>query len=80
MVRFHLYIWWNLTYLNQVFTWARHALGWTGEVYLSYNFDALSIFGFIGFCFAWFHNTNKGRRYNIELVAGEENQYICYVT
>nr|VDD65884.1 unnamed protein product [Brassica oleracea] len=56
-LRFHLYIWWNLAYLNQTtFAWARHALVWSGEAYLSYSLASLSVCGFIACCFVWFNN------------------------
>nr|VDD22454.1 unnamed protein product [Brassica rapa] len=58
MVRFHLYIWWNLAYLNQTFCMGSpHALVWSGEAYLSYSLAALSVCGFIACCFVWFNNT-----------------------
>ncbi|KAJ4700168.1 Photosystem II CP43 reaction center protein [Melia azedarach] len=57
MAGFHLYIWGNLAYLNQTFAWARRALVWSGEAYLSYSLGALSVFGFIACCFVWFNNT-----------------------
>ena len=57
MVRFHLYTWWNLAYLNKAFAWARRAFVWSGEAYLSYSLGALSVFGFIACCFVWFNNT-----------------------
>ncbi|KAJ4731095.1 Photosystem II CP43 reaction center protein [Rhynchospora pubera] len=57
MVRFHLYTWWDLAYLNQPFAWARRAFVWSGEAYLSYSLGALSVFGFIACCFVWFNNT-----------------------
>ncbi|XVE97841.1 hypothetical protein REPUB_Repub03eG0053400 [Reevesia pubescens] len=30
---------------------------WSREVYLSYSLGALSVFGFIAYCFVWFNNT-----------------------
>ncbi|KAI3853810.1 hypothetical protein MKX03_020154 [Papaver bracteatum] len=39
------------------FAWARRALVWSGEAYLSYILAALSVFGFIACCFVWFNNT-----------------------
>ncbi|CAN1869895.1 Photosystem II CP43 reaction center protein, partial [Linum perenne] len=39
------------------FAWARRALVWSGEAYLSYSLGALSVFGFIACCFVWFNNT-----------------------
>jgi hypothetical protein len=35
MVRFHLYTWWNLAYLNRTLCMARHALVWFEDAYLS---------------------------------------------
>ncbi|KAI3907408.1 hypothetical protein MKW92_031674 [Papaver armeniacum] len=57
MVRFHLYIWWNLAYLNQTLCMgpSRPCMVW--EAYLSYSLAALSVFGFIACCFVWFNNT-----------------------
>ncbi|KAK8293478.1 hypothetical protein V6Z12_D06G191300 [Gossypium hirsutum] len=43
--------------LTKPFTWARRALVWSGEAYLSYSLGALSVFGFIACCFVWFNNT-----------------------
>ncbi|KAK8519704.1 hypothetical protein V6N12_030068 [Hibiscus sabdariffa] len=43
--------------LTKPFAWARHALVWSGEAYLSYSLGALSVFGFIACCFVWFNNT-----------------------
>ncbi|KAL5067429.1 hypothetical protein RYX36_018316 [Vicia faba] len=43
--------------LTKPFAWARHALVWSGEAYLSYSLDALAVFGFIACCFVWFNNT-----------------------
>ncbi|KAL5723217.1 hypothetical protein ACHQM5_006640 [Ranunculus cassubicifolius] len=45
MVRFHLYIWWNLAYINQTL-----CVGSTST-------SALSVFGFTACCFVWFNNT-----------------------
>ena len=47
-------IWYILT---KSFAWARRALVWSGEAYLSYSLGALSVFGFIACCFVWFNNT-----------------------
>ena len=33
--------------LTKPFAWARRALVWSGEAYLSYSLAALSVFGFI---------------------------------
>jgi photosystem II CP43 chlorophyll apoprotein len=43
--------------LTKPFAWARRALVWSGEAYLSYSLGALSAFGFIACCFVWFNNT-----------------------
>ncbi|KAF1865279.1 hypothetical protein Lal_00004653 [Lupinus albus] len=43
--------------LTKPFAWARRALVWFGEAYLSYSLAALSVFGFIACCFVWFNNT-----------------------
>nr|QFQ46116.1 photosystem II CP43 chlorophyll apoprotein [Driessenia glanduligera]UTM97807.1 photosystem II 43 kDa protein [Sonerila nervulosa] len=43
--------------LTKPFAWARRALVWSGEAYLSYSLGALSVFGFIACCFVWFNNT-----------------------
>ena len=43
--------------LTKPFAWARRALVWSGEAYLSYSLGASSIFGFIACCFVWFNNT-----------------------
>ncbi|KAF9602747.1 hypothetical protein IFM89_030635 [Coptis chinensis] len=43
--------------LTKPFAWARRALVWPGEAYLSYSLATLSIFGFIACCFVWFNNT-----------------------
>ncbi|KAL9658857.1 hypothetical protein QQ045_009642 [Rhodiola kirilowii] len=43
--------------LTKPFAWARRALVWSGEAYLSYSLAALSGFGFIACCFVWFNNT-----------------------
>ena len=39
------------------FGWARRALIWSGEAYLSYSLGALSLMGFIAACYVWFNNT-----------------------
>ncbi|PIN19314.1 Photosystem II [Handroanthus impetiginosus] len=36
--------------LTKPFAWARRALVWFGEAYLSYNLEALFVFGFIAYC------------------------------
>jgi photosystem II CP43 chlorophyll apoprotein len=43
--------------LTKPFGWARRALIWSGEAYLSYSLGALSLMGFIASCFVWFNNT-----------------------
>lgn len=43
--------------LTKPFAWARRALVWSGEAYLSYSLGALSICGFTACCFVWFNNT-----------------------
>ena len=39
------------------FAWARRALIWSGEAYLSYSLGALGLMGFVAACFVWFNNT-----------------------
>ncbi len=39
------------------FAWARRALIWSGEAYLSYSLGALALMGWIAACFVWFNNT-----------------------
>lgn len=39
------------------FGWARRALIWSGEAYLSYSLGALALMGWIAACFVWFNNT-----------------------
>lgn len=43
--------------LTKPFGWARRALVWSGEAYLSYSLGALSLMAFIATCFVWFNNT-----------------------
>jgi len=43
--------------LTKPFGWARRALIWSGEAYLSYSLGALSLMAFIATCFVWFNNT-----------------------
>ena len=43
--------------LTKPFGWARRALVWSGEAYLSYSLGALSIMGFVASCMVWFNNT-----------------------
>ncbi|ASC73621.1 Photosystem II CP43 reaction center protein [Halomicronema hongdechloris C2206] len=43
--------------LTKPFGWARRALIWSGEAYLSYSLGALSLMGFIAAFYVWFNNT-----------------------
>jgi photosystem II CP43 chlorophyll apoprotein len=43
--------------LTKPFGWARRALIWSGEAYLSYSLGALGLMGFVAACFVWFNNT-----------------------
>eukprot|EP00850_Spirogloea_muscicola_P023831 SM000392S14720 [mRNA] locus=s392:35282:39638:- [translate_table: standard] len=43
--------------LTKPFAWARRALVWSGEAYLSYSLGAVAIMGFTACCFVWFNNT-----------------------
>jgi photosystem II CP43 chlorophyll apoprotein len=43
--------------LTTPFAWARRALVWSGEAYLSYSLAALSLMGFITTCMVWYNNT-----------------------
>ncbi|WP_421656922.1 photosystem II reaction center protein CP43 [Leptothermofonsia sp. ETS-13] len=43
--------------LTKPFGWARRALIWSGEAYLSYSLGALSLMGLIASCYVWFNNT-----------------------
>ena len=43
--------------LTRPFGWARRALIWSGEAYLSYSLGALSIMGFIASVMVWYNNT-----------------------
>jgi len=43
--------------LTKPFAWARRALIWSGEAYLSYSLGALALMGFTASCFVWFNNT-----------------------
>ncbi|PSN18984.1 photosystem II 44 kDa subunit reaction center protein [filamentous cyanobacterium CCP5] len=43
--------------LTKPFGWARRALVWSGEAYLSYSLGAVSLMAFIASCFVWFNNT-----------------------
>ena len=43
--------------LTKPFGWARRALIWSGEAYLSYSLGAVSLMAFIASCYVWFNNT-----------------------
>ncbi len=43
--------------LTKPFGWARRALIWSGEAYLSYSLGALCLMGFIASAYVWFNNT-----------------------
>ena len=43
--------------LTKPFGWARRALIWNGEAYLSYSIGAVSLMSFIASCYVWFNNT-----------------------
>ena len=43
--------------LTKPFGWARRALIWSGEAYLSYSLGALSMMGFIASTMVWYNNT-----------------------
>lgn len=43
--------------LTRPFGWARRALIWSGEAYLSYSLGALSMMGFIASVMVWYNNT-----------------------
>lgn len=43
--------------LTKPFGWARRALIWSGEAYLSYSLAAVSLMSFISVGFIWFNNT-----------------------
>ncbi|NDJ16022.1 photosystem II reaction center protein CP43 [Myxacorys almedinensis] len=43
--------------LTKPFGWARRALIWSGEAYLSYSLGALSLMGFIACLMVWYNNT-----------------------
>jgi photosystem II CP43 chlorophyll apoprotein len=43
--------------LTKPFAWARRALIWSGEAYLSYSLGALSLMGFIASVMVWYNNT-----------------------
>ncbi|MBW4631640.1 MAG: photosystem II reaction center protein CP43 [Iphinoe sp. HA4291-MV1] len=43
--------------LTKPFGWARRALIWSGEAYLSYSLAAVALMAFTASCFVWFNNT-----------------------
>jgi photosystem II CP43 chlorophyll apoprotein len=43
--------------LTKPFGWARRALVWSGEAYLSYSLGAVSLMAFITSCMVWYNNT-----------------------
>ena len=43
--------------LTKPFGWARRALVWSGEAYLSYSLGALALMGFIASTMVWYNNT-----------------------
>ncbi len=43
--------------VTKPFGWARRALVWSGEAYLSYSLGALCLMAFIATCYVWFNNT-----------------------
>ena len=43
--------------LTKPFGWARRALIWSGEAYLSYSLAAVSLMSFISSTFVWYNNT-----------------------
>merc|ERR1712060_761586 len=43
--------------LTKPFAWARRALVWSGEAYLSYSLGALSVMGLTAAVFVWYNNT-----------------------
>ncbi len=43
--------------LTKPFGWARRALIWSGEAYLSYSLAALSLMGFVASIMVWYNNT-----------------------
>jgi photosystem II CP43 chlorophyll apoprotein len=43
--------------LTKPFAWARRALIWNGEAYLSYSIGAVSLMAFVCSCYVWFNNT-----------------------
>jgi photosystem II CP43 chlorophyll apoprotein len=43
--------------LTKPFGWARRALIWSGEAYLSYSLAALSLMGFVASVMVWYNNT-----------------------
>jgi len=43
--------------LTKPWPWARRALVWSGEAYLSYSIAAVSTMAFIACTMSWFNNT-----------------------
>jgi photosystem II CP43 chlorophyll apoprotein len=43
--------------LTKPFGWARRALVWSGEAYLSYSLAAISLMGFVASVMVWYNNT-----------------------
>jgi photosystem II CP43 chlorophyll apoprotein len=43
--------------VTKPFGWARRALVWSGEAYLSYSLGSLCLMAFIATCYVWFNNT-----------------------
>ena len=55
---FHRDPWWySGTSLTKPFAWARRALVWSGEAYLSYSLASVSVMAFTAAVLVWFNNT-----------------------